>query len=98
MNKTMFIHADDSDLTNRHAPIVLRKERKRRTTMQAAQWKAIMPRLLGPSLFTLALMAVSASATGQFGTPKEEEGARIFTAAEHPYYSGRFHLSGQNTT
>ena len=66
--------------------------------MQAAQWKAIMPRLLGPSLFTLALMAVSASATGQFGTPKGEEGVRIFTAAEHPYYSGQFRLSGQKAT
>jgi hypothetical protein len=66
--------------------------------MQAAQWKAIMPRLIGPSLFTLALMAVSASATGQFGTPKGEEGVRIFTAAEHPYYSGQFRLSGHKAT
>ena len=66
--------------------------------MQAAQWKAFMPRLLGPSLFTLALMAVSAYATGQFGTPKEDEGVRIFTSVGHPYYSGQFSLFGQKTT
>ena len=36
-----------------------------------------------------------AAVAGQFGTPKEDEGTRIFKAAEHPHYSGQFHLSGQ---
>lgn len=35
---------------------------------------------------------------GQIGTPKGDEGTRIFKAAEHPYYSGQFYLSGRQTT
>ena len=35
---------------------------------------------------------------GQFGTPKSTEGARIFKAFEHPYYSGEFHLKGNGAT
>jgi hypothetical protein len=35
---------------------------------------------------------------GQLGTPKGDEGTRIFKATEHPYYSGQFHLSGRQTT
>ncbi len=48
---------------------------------------AMVVMLVCSSLFALA--------TGQFGTPKEDEGTRIFKATEHPSYSGRFHLSGQ---
>ncbi|MBI3356896.1 MAG: hypothetical protein HY038_09030 [Nitrospirae bacterium] len=59
------------------------------------RWDTITVRLLGPSLLTLMLLAVHAAATGQFGTPKGDEGMRIFKATEHPYYSGQFHLSGQ---
>jgi hypothetical protein len=33
--------------------------------------------------------------TKKFGTPKGDEGTRIFKADEHPFYSGRFHLTGQ---
>jgi len=33
-----------------------------------------------------------------FGTPKDTQGTRIFTAPEHPYYSGRFHIQGQRAT
>jgi len=33
----------------------------------------------------------------QFGTPKGDEGTRIFRATENPNYSGNFHLSGQKT-
>lgn len=29
-----------------------------------------------------------------FGTPKGTEGTRIFTATEHPFYSGKFRLTG----
>ena len=46
----------------------------------------------------MALIFVPAAIAGQFGTPKENEGTRIFQPAEHPYYSGQFHLSGQRTT
>src|SRR2546425_7320237 len=34
----------------------------------------------------------------QFGTPKGNEGTRIFKATEHPYYSGQFRLRGQQAT
>src|SRR5579884_1808965 len=37
-------------------------------------------------------------AEGQFGTPKGNEGTRIFKATEHPNYSGHFHLSGSRAT
>ncbi|MEK6525500.1 MAG: hypothetical protein AABZ22_01365 [Nitrospirota bacterium] len=35
---------------------------------------------------------------GQFGTPKGTEGTRIFTATEHPFYSGEFRLKGERAT
>ena len=38
------------------------------------------------------------AADGQFGTPKDTEGTRIFKATEHPYYSGEFHLAGGRAT
>ena len=50
------------------------------------------------TMVAMALMFVPAAIAGQFGTPKENEGTRIFQPAEHPYYSGQFHLSGQRTT
>src|SRR5438874_2628860 len=34
----------------------------------------------------------------KFGTPKGNEGTRIFKAPEHPYYTGQFRLRGQKTT
>jgi hypothetical protein len=30
----------------------------------------------------------------KFGTPKGDEGTRIFKATEHPFYSGEFRLKG----
>lgn len=49
------------------------------------------------ALATLGVMLVCAcgAMAGQFGTPKGDEGTRIFKATEHPQYSGQFHLSGQ---
>jgi hypothetical protein len=35
---------------------------------------------------------------GQFGTPKGDEGTRIFKATEHPNYSGQFRIRGQKAT
>lgn len=35
---------------------------------------------------------------GQFGTPKGEEGTRIFTVTEHPYYTGEFRIKGDRAT
>jgi len=52
-------------------------------------------------LASLVVLGLSQSANpegGQFGTPKEGEGTRIFKATEHPFYSGRFHLSGKKST
>src|SRR5574338_1005565 len=34
----------------------------------------------------------------QFGTPKNDEGTRIFRATEHPNYTGHFRLIGHKTT
>jgi len=34
----------------------------------------------------------------RFGTPKGEEGTRIFEAPEYPFYTGQFHITGQRTT
>jgi len=39
-----------------------------------------------------------ALADTQFGTPKDDEGTRIFHATEHPNYTGRFRLAGGRTT
>lgn len=52
---------------------------------------------------TVALVAIGVwisakAADGQFGTPKDSEGTRIFKATEHPYYSGAFHLTGGRAT
>ncbi len=41
---------------------------------------------------------LAAATEGQFGTPKDTEGTRIFKATEHPYYGGEFHLSGGRAT
>lgn len=54
--------------------------------------------LLGISLIIFLLMRVLDAVTGQFGTPKGDEGTRIFKATEHPNYSGQFHLIGQKGT
>lgn len=54
--------------------------------------------LVGATVLAFALGYAPPTITGQFGTPKDNEGTRIFQATEHPYYSGQFHLAGQNTT
>jgi hypothetical protein len=54
--------------------------------------------LVASTVVAMALMFVFAAVAGQFGTPKENGGTRIFKPAEHPYYSGQFHLTGQRTT
>jgi len=46
-------------------------------------------------LMLLLLLFVGVTTAGQFGTPKGEEGTRIFKATEHPTYSGHFRLTGQ---
>lgn len=55
------------------------------------------------SVLVLALMAgMAVTSMGeepkQFGTPKGDEGTRIFKATEYPFYSGLFHLTGLQTT
>lgn len=61
-------------------------------------WNWMAAKLLGLSLLTLCVLCVTALAIGQFGTPKGDEGTRIFKATEHQHYSGQFHLSGQKAT
>ena len=46
----------------------------------------------------LVILFLGKATAGQFGTPKDEEGTRIFNAMEHPTYSGHFRLTGQNGT
>ena len=43
-------------------------------------------------------MPETGSAETQFGTPKEDQGTRIFNAPEHPFYSGEFRLKGDRAT
>jgi len=45
--------------------------------------------------FLLAFLVGGQSTADQFGTPKSEEGTRIFKATEHPTYSGYFRLAGR---
>ena len=47
------------------------------------------------SLYTSAVLGVE---DGKFGTPKGDEGTRVFRATEHPHYSGEFHIKGERTT
>src|SRR2546427_12685586 len=49
------------------------------------------------ALFILLLIGSLGAEPGQFGTPKGEEGTRIFKATEHPNYSAQFRLTGQGT-
>ncbi len=54
---------------------------------------------LATGLFALLmLLKPTVSHAGQFGTPKDEEGIRIFKSTEHPTYTGRFHVSGTRST
>ena len=55
-------------------------------------------RLIGMASVTVALASLAIAEQGQFGTPKESEGTRIFKATEHPYYTGQFRLTGQRAT
>src|SRR2546425_12576344 len=48
-------------------------------------------------LLILLLIGSLGAELGQFGTPKGDEGTRIFKATEHPNYSGQFRLTGQGT-
>jgi hypothetical protein len=49
-------------------------------------------------LILLLLLIVSEASAGQFGTPKDEEGTRIFKAFEHLPYSGHFRMTGRKGT
>lgn len=48
-------------------------------------------------LFVLAAVTMAAAGS-QFGTPKGDEGTRIFKPIEHPFYSGEFRLKGERPT
>ncbi|MGH7148544.1 MAG: hypothetical protein ACREIJ_11685, partial [Nitrospiraceae bacterium] len=61
-------------------------------------WNRISEKLIGLSLVSLFVLSAPALAIEQFGTPKGDEGMRIFKATEHQHYSGQFHLSGQKAT
>ena len=63
-----------------------------------SRWSKTSTRLLISLFLTLSLLSLQAAAADQFGTPKGDEGTRIFNATEHPHYSGQFHLSGQKAT
>src|SRR5574342_180542 len=48
-------------------------------------------------LLNLTALSVPPGEAVECGTPKENEGTRIFQPTEHPYYSGQFHLFSQKT-
>lgn len=53
------------------------------------------------AIFALVAVGVwisAKAAEGQFGTPKDTEGTRIFKATDHPYYSGEFHITSGRAT
>jgi hypothetical protein len=50
------------------------------------------------ALIAFFVLPFSALADNQFGTPKGDEGTRIFKAIEHPSYTGKFRLLGNHTT
>lgn len=54
--------------------------------------------LLATALAMVGLSAPGKSAVGQFGTPKGNEGTRVFKATEHPNYTGLFQLRGGKGT
>jgi len=53
---------------------------------------------LGTMVLVLMVGTSLGEEPGQFGTPKGNEGTRIFKATEHPYYSGQFRIRGQKAT
>lgn len=56
-------------------------------------------RLLPIMILTVSIFSPSTNAeVVKFGTPRDQEGTRIFKAIEYPHYSGHFHLTGQRTT
>ena len=62
---------------------------------------AVKSNVFGPGLCLIFLaltpMVSIGAEPGQFGTPKGDEGTRIFKATEHPNYSGQFRLTGGGT-
>src|SRR5881296_247494 len=52
---------------------------------------------LGTMVLVLMVGTSLGEEPGQFGTPKGNEGTRIFKATEHPYYSGQFRITGGGT-
>lgn len=66
-----------------------------------------MQRRIGAATLSLALAALVTVVISapllladkiEFGTPQGEEGTRIFKAPEHPFYSGKYLISGRKTT
>jgi hypothetical protein len=47
--------------------------------------------------FTGVVLSSALAEEALFGTPKGTEGTRIFKATEHPFYSGKFRLTGGAT-
>jgi hypothetical protein len=56
------------------------------------------PTFASLTCFLLVIIFLGKATAGQFGTPKGEEGTRLFKATEHPNYSGHFRLTGRNGT
>ena len=50
------------------------------------------------TLIPLLILPLTVVAEDQFGTPRGDEGTRIFKATEHQNYSGHFRISGRQTT
>lgn len=63
------------------------------------KWYKVMKKssILGSLIFFLMAGVSMGEDPLQFGTPKKEEGTRIFKADENPFYTGQFNLTGSQT-
>jgi hypothetical protein len=66
----------------------------RKSTMRTTTFK-MWTFILSVLVLVLTTGISRGEAPKKFGTPKGDEGTRIFKAEEHPFYSGHFRLTGQ---
>jgi hypothetical protein len=58
--------------------------------LRRAPWRGA----LSLAITAVAIVSSALAQEAQFGTPKGTEGTRLFTAVEHPFYCGKFRLTG----
>src|SRR6267143_3773442 len=76
----------------------MRSEEHRETQFMQQRKLAMLSPFLAVMFIALTAGTSLGEEAGQFGTPKGNEGTRIFKATEHPYYSGEFHIKCERAT